>query len=127
MRNLPTYFLCLLVAVAPGCATNGPISGAAVGGVAAITAVFDQMLADGLIKPEQYITLNKGIDSLNSSIDAVKVATAAANQIATEAKNGGVSPETMAGGLSGTALAVLAAVRAWRGKPTKGAKAAPQA
>lgn len=124
MRNLPTYLLCLFVAVAPGCTTSGPVSGAVVGGAAAITAVFDQMLADEIIKPEQYITLTKGVESLNTSIDAVKVASATATQIASEAKNGAVSPETMAGGLSATALAVLAAVRAWRGKADKTKKSA---
>lgn len=95
------------------CAANGPVTSAVVGGTAAMVAVFDQMLADGDIKPEQYRALTTGLTAIETSV-------ATAKQIAEEAKAGGVSPETMGGGLTATAMAVLALVRVLRGKPSKG-------
>jgi len=121
MTRLPTYLLCLLIAVSPGCTTSGPVTGAVLGGAAAVTAVFDQMLADELIKPEQYIQLTRGMEGVQASIAAADTTAKVAQQIATEAKNGAVSPETMAGGLTAASAAVLAAIRIWRGKPKKGA------
>lgn len=118
-------FLVVVLLFLSACSTAGPVSAPLVGGIAAVTAVFDQMLADDIIKPDQYVKLTKGMDGVQASLDAAQTAAQAATQIATEAKNGAVSPETLTGGLSATALSVLGAIRVWRGKPSKTKKTEP--
>lgn len=119
---MKSVLYCLALLALAACAMHGPLSAPVAAGAASVLAVFDQMLADQLITPEQYLTLSKGVGSIGDSLTAVQVAVDSARRIAEEAKAGGVSPETLTGGLSGTALAVLAAIRAWRGPSTKAAK-----
>lgn len=99
--------LCLLLA---GCAAHaGPIAA----GVAGSLAVVDQLLADGVIEPEQGYALRNGIDALARSVDAVQ-----------QAQAGTISTETAATAAGGLTAAVLTGIRLWRGpadpkKPSK--------
>lgn len=102
--------LCLVLA---GCAAHaGPVAA----GVAGSLAVIDQLLADGVVEPEQAFALRNGIDALAQSVEAVKQAQAGT---LTEGE-----AATAAGGLT---AAVLGAIRLWRGPATKLAKAVAQA
>lgn len=88
-----------------GCATHaGPIAA----GVAGSLAVIDQLLADGVIAPEQGAALHGGIEALAQSVAAVA-----------KAQEGTLTTgeaSTAAGGLT---AAILGGIRAWRGPATK--------
>ena len=88
-----------------GCATHaGPIAA----GVAGSLAVIDQLLADGVIAPEQGQALHGGIEALAQSVAAVA-----------KAQEGTLTAgeaSTAAGGLTAV---ILAAVRLMRGPATK--------
>jgi hypothetical protein len=89
---------CMLLA---GCATHaGPIAA----GVAGSLAVIDQLLADGVVEPEQAYALRNGIDALAQSVDAVK-----------QAQAGTLSTETAATTAGGLTAALIAGIRLWRG------------
>lgn len=108
--NRYAYLLLLAgcVLLLAGCATHaGPIAA----GVAGSLAVIDQLLADGVIAPEQGMALRGGIEALSQSVDAVA-----------KAQEGTLTTgeaSTAAGALT---AAILGAVRLMRGKPTKNLK-----
>ena len=101
----------LLVALAVlcvGCAAHaGPIAA----GVAGSLAVIDQLLADGVVAPEQAAALRGGIEALNQSVEAVR-----------QAQDGTLSTDTAAAAAGGLTAAVLAGIRVWRGPSTHVAK-----
>ncbi len=102
--------LCLLLA---GCATHaGPIAA----GVAGSLAVIDQLLAEGVVEPEQAFALRNGIDALSRSVEAVQ-----------QAQAGTLSEGEAATAAGGLTAAVLGAIRVWRGPATKLAKTVAQA
>ncbi len=96
-----------------GCANHaGPIAA----GVAGSLAVIDQLLADGVIAPEQGMALRGGIEALAQTVDAVA-----------KAQEG-----TLTTGEASTAAGVMTAgilgiIQAWRGPSTKAAKLKHQA
>lgn len=97
---------CLVLLAA--CAASGPISGPVVAGAAAMVAVFDQLLIEGVLDPVQHQALVQGIGALNEAVEASRA--------------GSVSPEGAAA-ISGTlTAAALAAIRAWRGPSSKASK-----
>lgn len=88
-----------------GCATHaGPIAA----GVAGSLAVIDQLLADGVIAPEQGAALHGGIEALAQSVAAVA-----------EAQKGTLTTGEASAAAGGLTAAVLAGIRAWRGPSTK--------
>lgn len=88
-----------------GCATHaGPIAA----GVAGSLAVIDQLLADGVIEPQQGMALRGGIEALTQSVDAVA-----------KAQEGTLTTGEASAAAGGLTAAVLAGIRAWRGPATK--------
>ena len=107
MRN----FLLLAVFVAlTSCAATGPLSGPALAGAAAMVAVFDQLLAGGVIDPLQHQTLVQGLGAVQTTVEAVQKVQENTITVGEGA--------TAAGGLT---AAILAGIRVWRGKATKAA------
>lgn len=98
-RSTIVLFLlaCFMLAA---CATTGPISGPVVAGGAAMVAVFDQLLAGGVIDPMQHHTLVQGVGALQTTVDAVK-----------DAQAGTLTTETAATAAGGLTAAILAAFR----------------
>jgi len=93
-----------LAALCAGCAAHaGPIAA----GVAGSLAVIDQLLADGVVAPEQATALRGGIEALNQSVEAVR-----------QAQDGTLSTDTAATAAGGLTAAVLAGIRLWRGPST---------
>ena len=87
------------------CATHaGPIAA----GVAGSLAVIDQLLADGVIAPEQGHALHGGIEALAQSVAAVA-----------KAQEGTLTTGEASAAAGGLTAAVLAGIRAWRGPATK--------
>ena len=87
-----------------GCATHaGPIAA----GVAGSLAVIDQLLADGVIAPEQGAALHGGIEALAQSVAAVA-----------KAQEGTLTTGEASAAAGGLTAAVLAGIRAWRGPAT---------
>jgi predicted anti-sigma-YlaC factor YlaD len=97
MKNL---LLLVVAALLCSCATTGPISGPAVAGAAAMVAVFDQLLAGGVIDPMQHAVLTQGIGALQQTVEAVK-----------DAQAGTLTTETAATAAGGLTAAILAAIR----------------
>lgn len=98
----------LLIALAVLCAGCAAHPGPIAAGVAGSLAVIDQLLAEGVVEPEQAFALRNGIDALQQSVAAVQQAQAGT---LTEGE-----AATAAGGLT---AAVLGAIRLWRGPATK--------
>lgn len=93
-----------------GCAATGPLSAPAAAGAAAMIAVFDQLLAGGVVDPMQHQSLVQSVQALEKSVEI--------------ANSNSISPETAAAGAGGLAAAVLGAIRVWRGPSTKATKTA---
>ena len=109
MRN----FLLLAVFVTlTACAATGPLSAPALAGAAAMVAVFDQLLAGGVIDPLQHQTLVQGLGAVQTTVEAVQ-----------SAQQGNITVTEGATAAGGLTAAILAGIRVWRGKPTKGAAA----
>lgn len=88
-----------------GCATHaGPIAA----GVAGSLAVIDQLLADGVIEPQQGLALKGGIEALTQSVDAVA-----------KAQEGTLTTGEAATAAGGLTAGILAIIQAWRGPSTK--------
>lgn len=89
-----------------GCTTADTLLGT---GIAATFGALDQMMAGGVITPEQHQAIATGIQGLEQT-NAALIKAQEGTLTSGEAYAAG-------GGLIGTALA---AIRLWRGKPSKG-------
>lgn len=106
MRYTVIVVLCLLLAA---CAT-GPVSAPLAAGGAAMVAVFDQLLAGGVVDPLQHQTLVQSVQALDGAVKA--------------AQSNSVTPETAATAAGGLTAAILGGIRLWRGPSTKATKPA---
>lgn len=98
-------FLLALAVLCAGCAAHpGPIAV----GVAGSLAVIDQLLADGVVAPEQAYALRNGIDALQQSVEAVKAA-----------QSGTLTEGEAAVAAGGLTAGILGIIKAWRGPATK--------
>ncbi len=109
--KLVLLLMCGLVAA---CATTGPVSGAAVAGVAAMVAVFDQLLAAGTIDPAQHQALVAGLGELQRQLEVA-------------ASKPALGAEEAAGIAGGTTATVLALLRAWKTYQARRAASPPTA
>jgi len=113
-----TLHLALVVALLclASCATTGPLSAPIVAGAASLIAVFDQLLAAGVMDPLQHQQAVAGISALEGMVltaqRGVEVVRAAQAGTLTTGE-----AATAAGGLAAT---VLGAIRVWRGPADKG-------
>lgn len=71
-----------------------------------MVAVFDQLLAGGVVDIAQHQTLVQSVHALDESVKA--------------AQSGALSPETAATAAGGLTAAILGGIRLWRGPSTKG-------
>lgn len=110
MKHLPIVFLFAFLCA---CAATGPLSAPVAAGAAAAVAVFDQLLAGGVIDPMQHHQLVQSITAIDQTVTAV--------QRAQEGTLTSGEAATYAGGITAT---ILGAVRAWRGPADKKAKTA---
>lgn len=112
MRNIAIFAILLAFAA---CASAGPISHQFAVGGAAMVAVFDQLLAGGVIDQMQHFQLTQGITSIDATVDALQKGVEAVEKAQEGAITTGEAA-TAAGGLTAT---VLGLVRAWRGPSSK--------
>lgn len=104
--SIRSWFVLGVVAVfCCACTTTGPISAPVAAGAAAMLAVFDQLLAGGVITAEQHATLVQSVTALDTAVEA--------------AKRNALTPEEAGVAAGGLTAAVLAAIRLWRGPATK--------
>lgn len=113
MTYRDALLLLALAVLCAGCAAHpGPIAV----GVAGSLAVIDQLLAEGVVEPEQAFALRNGIDALQQSVEAVKAAQA-----------GTLTEGEAALAATGLTGGILGIIKAWRGPATKMVKAAAAA
>lgn len=113
MRNYVVLFV--LLALCCACHTTGPVSASLATGAAAVTAVFDQLLAGGVIDPVQHLQVTHGLQAIDQATTAVQTGLAAVQK----AQEGSLTTGEAAAAAGGLTATVLGAVRAWRGPATK--------
>lgn len=106
-----TLFLLAVVCLLLGaCQTAhaGPI----LAGIAGAGMALDQMLAQGVVTPEQHHALEGGIQALQQGVQA-------ATEIAQQAKSGGLTPEGGAGLAAAISGAAAVGLNIWRNQTRK--------
>jgi hypothetical protein len=108
----PPLTHCVLFLLCASCATTGPISEPIVGVGAALLAALDQLLASGVLSPEQYAPIAAGVRGVSQAVAEVATTAQQIKHEVDAAKAAQWSPEAITGLVGGAATVVAGAATA---------------